>query len=114
MKTLRARRRSRRRPARPAKRERERDIVAAVKAFLDQVGAYYIRLVGGPMLRHGLPDLIICAGGRFIALELKSTGRKPTRKQLEELNAVNSAGGVGLWADSTAKALSALKDVIDG
>jgi Holliday junction resolvase len=109
LRTSRARRRGRRKPA-----ERERDIVAAVKAYLDQVGAYYIRLVGGPMLRHGLPDLVICAGGRFIALELKSTGRKPTRKQLEELYAVNSAGGIGLWADSTAKALSALKDVING
>jgi len=111
---LRTSRRRRGKSGRPAKRERERDIVAAVKAYLDQVGAYYIRLVGGPMLRHGLPDLVICAEGRFIALELKSTGRKPTHKQLKELDAVNSAGGIGLWADSTAKALSALKDVING
>jgi hypothetical protein len=44
--------------------------------------------------RDGVSDLLICANGTFVAIELKVAGGKPTILQGEFLNAVEEANGV--------------------
>jgi hypothetical protein len=44
--------------------------------------------------RRGVPDLIICSSGRFIAIELKVDGEKPTALQDVVLKRIQSAHGV--------------------
>ena len=38
--------------------------------------------------------------GLFVAIETKTTGNKPTRRQEGALQAIVSAGGVAFWCDS--------------
>lgn len=47
----------------------------------------------------GTPDFLLCIYGRFVALELKDSGEKPTKLQEFELEGVRNAGGVSLVAD---------------
>ena len=54
----------------------EKDFQKQVVEFLKQHNIYYIKVWGGGYQRSGIPDLIICLKGRFIAIELKTDIRK--------------------------------------
>ena len=60
-------------------------------------------------VRAGVPDIILFASGQFYALELKAPGKKPTKAQLEFLQAFRLAGGKTAWADNLDDALSILE-----
>ena len=44
--------------------------------------------------RRGVPDLLICHKGKFIAIELKVDGEKPTKLQDIKLKEIRLAGGL--------------------
>jgi hypothetical protein len=46
--------------------------------------------------RCGTPDLLICAGGVFVAWELKTDEGEPDGLQLYNIKRINDANGVGL------------------
>lgn len=48
----------------------------------------------------GIPDIIGCLEGKFIAIELKRKGNKPTALQEYNINAINVAGGLAFWTDN--------------
>lgn len=54
----------------------EKDFQKQVIEFLKRHNIYYIKIWGGGYQRSGIPDLIICLKGRFIAIELKTDIRK--------------------------------------
>ncbi len=56
-------------------------------------GCYVFKVVGGPAQQRGTADLLICAGGHFVAIELKVPGKKADPLQLIELQKVRNAGG---------------------
>ena len=42
---------------------------------------------------HGIPDLIICLNGKFIAIELKNEDGKPSALQLYNIKQIKQSGG---------------------
>jgi Holliday junction resolvase len=46
--------------------------------------------------KSGVPDIIACYRGRFIAIECKAGYNKPTPLQEKELRAIEAARGVAL------------------
>ena len=56
-------------------------------------GCYVFKVVGGPAQQRGTPDLLICVGGRFVAIELKVPGKTAAPLQLMELQKIRNAGG---------------------
>lgn len=42
---------------------------------------------------HGIPDLIICLKGKFIAIELKNEDGKPSALQLYNVKQIKQSGG---------------------
>jgi hypothetical protein len=46
------------------------------------------------MYSGGIPDILICYSGRFMAVELKAPSGKTTKLQEQSLNQVERAGGV--------------------
>ena len=49
----------------------------------------------------GIPDIIACYQGRFIGIEAKANGGKPTALQLKNLNDIKNCGGQALVVDET-------------
>jgi len=43
--------------------------------------------------KSGIPDILVCRGGRFFAIELKVGNNKATRLQLHVLKQIKRAGG---------------------
>ena len=50
--------------------------------------------VTGGFGSSGVPDIIICLGGRFIAIECKAGNNKPTVLQQKNLDKIVEVGGV--------------------
>jgi hypothetical protein len=65
-----------------------------VTAILKQYGAYYFSPVTGGFGASGVPDIIACYKGRFIAIECKAGTNKPTALQLKNLDDIDKQGGI--------------------
>ncbi len=48
----------------------------------------------------GIPDFLICKGGKFFGLELKAPGKDGRRLQLDTLSLIHKAKGYTLCTDS--------------
>jgi hypothetical protein len=64
-----------------------------IKAILKNNGAYYAMPIGMGMGNSGVPDFLVCHKGRFIGIEAKAKGGKPTMLQLKNLQEIKDAGG---------------------
>ena len=65
----------------------------AVRLLLDKLGAYHFMPPANGFGRAGIPDIIACMNGHFIAIECKAGKGQTTALQDRELNAVLNAGG---------------------
>jgi len=96
----------------------ERKVKDKVTALLRQYGAYFFSPPSNGFGRAGIPDIIGCLHGRYIAIECKAGKNKPTALQLRELNLAAKAGGVALIIredniSDVALALQSIKDEHD-
>ena len=78
----------------------EASIVQGIRMLLTTRGAWNMKVHGGPMGRAGIPDVIACYRGVFVAIEVKRPGAKPTPHQRRELDAIHSADGHAVIATS--------------
>lgn len=74
----------------------ERKVKDKVVALLKQYGAYHFMPPSNGFGRAGIPDIIACFHGRFIAIECKAGKGKTTALQDRELERIDAAGGVAL------------------
>jgi hypothetical protein len=79
----------------------EAKVKAKIKALLKKYGVYYAMPIGTGYGNAGVPDFLCCAGGRFLAIEAKANGGKPTALQLKNINEINSCGGTAIVVDET-------------
>ncbi len=66
------------------------------KLTLAMLGAYFCMPATGGYGNSGIPDILCCYRGRFIAIECKSGNKKPTRLQDSHLREITQQGGIAL------------------
>ena len=71
----------------------EAKVKTAVKKILDSLNIYHFSPFQAGMGRAGIPDIICCYEGRFLAIECKAGKGKTTALQDREINAIQEAGG---------------------
>jgi len=64
-----------------------------VVAILKKEGIYYFFPATHGMGRSGVPDIICCVAGRFMAIECKAGKNKATPLQIQEIERIRNAGG---------------------
>ena len=75
----------------------EKNLENRIKQFLKDEGCYFIKYWGGGgFTKAGVPDLLICCNGHFIAAELKAENGKPSELQIVALTKIQKAGGIGV------------------
>lgn len=75
---------------------KENNFQTNVKKYLEQNNAYVVNVWGGGYQTAGVPDLLICYKGLFIALELKVDYNKASEIQKWHLEQINKCKGTGL------------------
>lgn len=71
----------------------EKKVKTKVESILRSAGVYYFFPATYGYGRSGVPDIICCVGGRFLAIECKASGGTTTALQDRELLRIRNAGG---------------------
>ena len=67
-----------------------------IKDFLKSKGAWYVKYFANAYTPSGIPDILVCLNGYFIAIEVKAENGKPSELQTYNLNKIARAGGIGI------------------
>lgn len=88
---------------------KEQDIQTSIMNYISSIGGLPLKFNNiGIYAKAGVSDIIACIKGRFVAIEVKRPGQKPSALQVNFINAINSIGGLAFWADN----LDEVKDII--
>jgi len=79
----------------------EKKVKSKVVIQLKELGAYYFYPVTSGYGASGVPDIVACLKGRFIGIECKANGNKPTALQQMNLDQIAAQGGIALVIDET-------------
>lgn len=93
----------------------EAKVKNSVKKVLDAEGVYHFSPVGSAFGRSGIPDIICCVQGSFLAIECKAGNNTTTELQKRELRKIQSAGGMAIVinetnVDAVAKTIKMIKE----
>ena len=86
----------------------ESKVKAKVKDILERSGAYFFMPPMNGYGASGVPDIVACLNGRFIGVECKANGNKPTKLQMKNLEQIRDAGGWAFVVDETSIGLFAM------
>ena len=67
-----------------------------IKKVLNDINAYYCMPATAGYGNSGVPDFLVCYRGKFIGIEAKAEGNKPTALQYKHLREIQDNGGVSL------------------
>jgi Holliday junction resolvase len=74
----------------------EAKVKANVVKILKKYEVYYFFTATGGFGRSGVPDVVCCVKGKFLGIECKANGNKPTALQEREIEAIRSAKGMAM------------------
>jgi Holliday junction resolvase len=74
----------------------EKRVKGKVVSILKDEGVYYFFPATHGYGRSGIPDIIVCVNGVFLAIECKAGNNKPTALQIRELENIRRSGGVAI------------------
>jgi penicillin-binding protein-related factor A (putative recombinase) len=74
----------------------EGKVKISIKKILRNSGAYFSMPFTGGYGSSGTPDFLVCYKGKFIGIEAKTRGNKPTQLQLKNLTEIEYAGGLAI------------------
>lgn len=77
----------------------EKRVKDKVVAILKQESAYYFFPATHGFGRSGVPDIVACVNGHFLAIECKAGKNKPTALQVREIEHIRRCGGVAVVAN---------------
>lgn len=90
---------------------KENDIVKAILKYLKTVPHCFAwKEHGGMYGIAGIPDIIACISGRFIAFEVKTEIGKTTALQDATIRKINAAGGTAVVVRSVAE----VRNIVEG
>lgn len=67
-----------------------------IKKFLDEEKCWYVKFFANGYTRKGIPDLLCCVNGYFLAIEVKAENGKATDLQKWNIEKIKQAGGRAL------------------
>lgn len=90
----------------------ERDIVAAILRLLKKTPECFAwKEHGGMYGTAGIPDVIACYRGRFVAFEVKTPTGRLTKLQEVTIQRINAAKGQAFKVTSAAEVASIIKNM---
>ena len=91
----------------------ESKVTKSIMAYLKRRGVWCFKVAGGPMQQRGVPDIICCVNGSFVALEVKRPGMgRLTELQALTIERIRDAGGVAEVVTSVEEAAAVIEEVV--
>lgn len=64
-----------------------------IKTFIEEQGGWQVKFFANKMTKEGIPDILACINGYFIAIEVKAQNGKPSDLQLYHCEKIREANG---------------------
>lgn len=91
---------------------KERDIQATIMQYLRrEPGVWAVKYVPTLNSEAGVPDILCCVGGQFIALEVKQATGRVTPLQGEQMRRIASTGGIAAVVRNLDEAREIIEEV---
>lgn len=74
----------------------EKNFENKIKKFLKDRGCWYVKYFANRNTRAGVPDILACVNGHFVAIEVKAENGKPTELQKWNVEQIKKSGGIAL------------------
>ena len=80
----------------------ETQLTSKIKIHIKSRGGYVDKIFGGGYQASGIPDLMCCYKGLYVAIEVKSPTGKGRASDIQKLRvrAIRASGGIAFFADS--------------
>ena len=72
----------------------EAKVKAKLRKHLDALGIYHFMPPANGFGRAGIPDIVGCYAGRFVAFECKAGNNKPTALQQKNIDQITEMKGI--------------------
>lgn len=67
-----------------------------IKKYIEEIGGWQVKFFANSMTKKGIPDILACVHGHFIAIEVKAENGKPSELQICQCKKIRNAGGVAV------------------
>lgn len=94
----------------------EGQLTSQIKNYLASKGCYCEKIFGGGYQASGIPDLIVCYKGLFIAIEVKSPTLKGRASDIQKLKIrrIRECGGIAFITDNLEEVQRVFDMIDDG
>lgn len=80
----------------------EKNFENKIKKYLKEIGAWEIKYWSGKSMngkqftKNGIPDILACVNGYFVAIEVKAQNGKPSELQIYTINEIRKSNGFAM------------------
>ena len=74
----------------------EKQFEQKIKNFLKSQNCYHVKYFGCGFSQAGVPDILACVSGHFLAIEVKAERGRVSELQRVNIERINKCGGVAL------------------
>lgn len=64
-----------------------------IKKFIESEGGWQVKFFANSYTKNGIPDILACINGYFVAIEVKAQNGHPSALQLHHCSEIRKAGG---------------------
>jgi Holliday junction resolvase len=74
----------------------EKNFENRLKKFLEDEGCWFVKFFANAYTKSGVPDILCCCHGYFLAIEVKAPKGKPSELQKWNIQKIIEQGGYGV------------------
>lgn len=74
----------------------EKNFENRLKKFLEDEGCWFVKFFANSFTKSGIPDILVCCNGYFVAVEVKAPNGKPSELQKWNIEKIYESGGIGV------------------
>ena len=74
----------------------EKNFENRLKKFLEDEGCWFVKFFANAYTKSGIPDILCCCHGNFLAVEVKAPNGKPSELQKWNIKKIIEQGGCGV------------------
>lgn len=90
----------------------EKNTENKIKKYLASKGHYHFKVFGGGIFgRAGIPDIICCINGKFVAFEVKSSIGTTSKLQEYHIAQIKKSGGLAFVVRSLGEVMKILEQI---
>lgn len=64
-----------------------------IKKYLSENNIWHVKYFANGFTKSGIPDILACCNGHFLAIEVKAENGRPSELQLHHIEKIKQSGG---------------------